>query len=150
MEEVIEKLSPAYSIRHLDTEGYFGSRLRNWMMVPATWVFKSLSILKMEKFCCCTQLPNGLCLLPSLESLITKGAPAIKSVGPEFQSPSSLAVGVCIVTARSVVGFPNLATLRLAGFCEWEEWDWKEQAESEDDKIRHIKSRTIYYAEDDD
>ena len=100
LEEVIEKLSPPSSIRHLYIRGYFGSRLPNWMMVPATWVFKSLKILKMEKFCCCTQLPNGLCLLPSLESLITKGAPAIKSVGPEFQSPCSLAVGVCIVTAR--------------------------------------------------
>ncbi|XP_066342300.1 uncharacterized protein [Miscanthus floridulus] len=45
------------------------------------------------------------------------------------ESPSSLAVGGGIVTTGSVVGFPNLATLRLAGLCEWEEWEWEEQGE---------------------
>jgi len=129
VEEVIEKLSPPSSIRHLHMEGYFGSRLPNWMMVPATWVFKSLRLLRMDKLCCCTQLPDGLCQLPYLESLDIGDAPAIKSVGPEFQSPSSLAVGGGIVTTGSVVGFPNLATLRLAGLCEWEEWEWEEQGE---------------------
>ncbi|XP_066342310.1 putative disease resistance protein RGA4 [Miscanthus floridulus] len=129
VEEVIEVLSPPSSIRHLSIEGYFGSRLPNWMMVPATCVFKSLRLLRMDKLCCCTQLPDGLCQLPSLESLAINDAPAIKSVGPEFQSPSSLPVGGGIVTTGSVVGFPNLATLRLAGLCEWEEWEWEEQGE---------------------
>ena len=129
VEEVIEKLSPPSSIRHLHMEGYFGSRLPNWMMVPATCGFKSLRILRMDKLHYCTQLPDGLCQLPSLETLAINDAPAIKSVGPEFQSPSSLAVGGGIVTTGSVVGFPNLATLRLAGLCEWEEWEWEEQGE---------------------
>ena len=115
LEEVIEKLSPPSSIRHLSIIGYFGSRLPNWMMVPATCVFKSLRLLRMDKLCCCTQLPDGLCQLPYLESLDIGDAPAIKSVGPEFQSPSSLAVGGGIVTTGSVVGFPNLATLHLDG-----------------------------------
>jgi Leucine-rich repeat (LRR) protein len=128
VEEVIEKLSPPSSIRHLHMEGYFGSRLPNWMMVPATCGFKSLRILRMDKLHYCTQLPDGLCQLPSLESLDINDAPAIKSVGPEFQSPSSLAVGGGIdVTARSVVTFPNLTFLRLDGLCEWEEWEWEEQ-----------------------
>jgi len=109
VEEVIEVLSPPSSIRHLHMEGYFGSRLPNWMMVPATCGFKSLRILRMDKLHYCTQLPDGLCQLPSLETLSIIDAPAIKSVGPEFQSPSSLAVGGGIdVTARSVVTFPNL------------------------------------------
>jgi len=129
LEEVIEKLSPPSSIRHLYIKGYFGSRLPNWMMVPATCGFKSLRILRMDKLHYCTQLPDGLCQLPSLETLAINDAPAIKSVGPEFQSPSSLAVGGGIVTTGSVVGFPNLATLRLAGLCEWEEWEWEEQGE---------------------
>ena len=132
VEEVIEKLSPPSSIRHLSIIGYFGSRLPNWMMVPATCVFKSLRLLRMDKLCCCTQLPDGLCQLPYLESLDIGDAPAIKSVGPEFQSPSSLAVGGGIdVTARSVVTFPNLTFLRLDGLSEWEEWDWEEESESE-------------------
>ena len=90
--EVIEKLSPPSSTRHIHIEGYFGSRLPNWMMDPATWVFKSLRILRMDKLHYCTQLPDGLCQLPSLETLAINDAPAIKSVGPEFQSPSSLAM----------------------------------------------------------
>ena len=129
VEEVIEKLSPPSSIRHLGIKGYFGSQLPNWMMVPATWVFKSLRLLRMDKLCCCTQLPDGLCQLPYLESLDIGDAPAIKSVGPEFQSPSSLAVGGGIVTTGSVVGFPNLTALHQAGLCEWEEWEWEEQGE---------------------
>ncbi|CAD6256397.1 unnamed protein product [Miscanthus lutarioriparius] len=100
LEEVIEKLSPPSSIRHLHIEGYFGSRLPNWMMVPATWVFKSLRILRMDKLCCCTQLPDGLCQLPSLETLAIIDAPAIKSVGPEFQSPSSLAMSRVLASSR--------------------------------------------------
>ena len=92
VEEVTEKPSPPSSIRHLNIEGYFGSRLPNWMMVPATCGFKSLRILRMDKLCCCTQLPNGLCQLPSLESLAISDAPSIKSVGPEFQSPTSMEV----------------------------------------------------------
>ena len=84
----------------------------------------------MDKLHYCTQLPDGLCQLPSLELLSINDAPAIKSVGPEFQSPSSLAVGGGIdVTARSVVTFPNLSFLRLNGLSEWEEWDWEEESE---------------------
>jgi hypothetical protein len=132
VEEVIDKLSPPSSIRHLYIDGYFGSRLPNWMMVPATSAYKSLRILRMDNLRCCTQLPNGLCQLPSLEALAINDAPATKSVGPEFQSPSSLAVGGGIdVTARSVVTFPNMTFLRLDGLCEWEEWDWEEESESE-------------------
>ena len=104
----------------------------NWMMVPATCGFKSLRILRMDKLCCCTQLPDGLYQLPSLETLAINNTPTIRSVGPEFQSPSSLAVGGGIdVTARSVVTFPNLTFLRLDGLCEWEELDWEEESESE-------------------
>ncbi|XP_066358465.1 putative disease resistance RPP13-like protein 1 [Miscanthus floridulus] len=124
VEEVTEKLSPPSSIRHLNIEGYFGSRLPNWMIFPATWVFNSLRHLRIDKLHYCTQLPI-------LEALVIDDAPTIKSVGPEFQSPSSLAVGGSIVTARSVMAFPNMKTLLLAGLCEWEEWDWEVQGEDE-------------------
>jgi hypothetical protein len=82
----------------------------------------------MDKLCCCTELPSGLCQLPSLESLDIGDAPAIKSVGPEFQS-RSLSVGGGDITPRSVITFPNLTSLRLSGLCEWEQWDWEEQGE---------------------
>jgi hypothetical protein len=61
VEEVIEKLIPPSNIRHLKIEGYFGSRLPNWMMVPATQVFKNLRILRMDNLGCCTQLPYVGC-----------------------------------------------------------------------------------------
>jgi len=94
-EEVLEKLWPSSSIRHLDIEGYFGCQLPNWMMVQAAWDFKSLRFLTLKDLPCCTRLPDGLRRLPTLESLVIEDAPAIKCVGPEFQSPSSLLARPC-------------------------------------------------------
>jgi hypothetical protein len=65
-----------------------------------------------------------------LETVAINGAPAIKSVGPEFQSPSSLAVGRGIITARLVVAFPNLTFLRLDALGEWEEESKSETTEA--------------------
>ena len=81
VKEVIEKLSPPSSTRHIDIEGYFGSPLPNWIMVPATWVFKSLRILRMDKLHYCTQLPNGLCQLPSVETLSINDAVSSRVLG---------------------------------------------------------------------
>jgi len=58
VEEVTEKPSPPSSIRHLNIEGYFGSRLPNWMIFPATWVFNRLMHLRIDKLHYCTQLPK--------------------------------------------------------------------------------------------
>jgi hypothetical protein len=102
-EEVLEKLCPSSSIRHLIIEGYFGCQLPNWMMVQAAWDFKSLRFLMLKDLPCCTRLPDGLRRLPTLESLHIEDAPAIKCVGPEFQSPSSLAVGRGIISATRFV-----------------------------------------------
>ncbi|WVZ48876.1 hypothetical protein U9M48_000271 [Paspalum notatum var. saurae] len=121
VEEVIEKLHPPCSIQRLFIVGYFGRRLPNWVMVQATWAFKSLRYLTLRDLPCCTQLRDGLCLLPCLEFLSITGAPAIEKIGPEFQSPSSL----------SVASFPFLTTLHLGGLCEWKEWEWEEQGEVE-------------------
>ena len=77
-----------------------------------------------------------------MEALVIDDAPAIKSVGPEFQSPSSLALGGGIdVTARSVVTFPNLTFLHLDGLCELEELDWEEESESETTSYGHACSQ---------
>ena len=101
-------------------------------MVQAAWDFKSLRFLMLKDLPCCTRLPDGLRRLPTLESLHIEDAPAIKCVGPEFQSPSSLAVGGGIISAtRFVPAFPNLTRINLEGFTEWEEWDWEEQGEDE-------------------
>ncbi|KAJ1256755.1 hypothetical protein BS78_K312400 [Paspalum vaginatum] len=113
--QVIDKLEPPSSIQHLRIEGYFGCQLPNWMMVQATSAFTSLTFLKLKNLPCCTRLPDGLCQLPCLESLDIEDAPAIKSVGPEFQSSFPQA------------SFPNLTTLRLAGLSEWSVWGWEEQ-----------------------
>ncbi|CAL4983590.1 unnamed protein product [Urochloa decumbens] len=126
-EEVIEKLCPPPWIQHVWITGYFGRMLPNWMMVAATVAFKSLKHLKLEDLPCCTKLPNGLCQLPSLEHMYIVNAPAIKSIGLEFQVSSSFEVGGGVVTAISAA-FPSLIRLCLDGLCEWEEWHWEEHA----------------------
>nr|TKW02742.1 hypothetical protein SEVIR_8G259700v2 [Setaria viridis] len=108
VEEVLEKLCPPPRIHHLGIQGYFGRTLPNWMMVVEACAFKSLSIFTLKDLPCCTKLPDGLCRLPSLKTLGIADAPAIKSVGSEFQGSSS-----------SSCGWRRL--------CEWEEWDWEEQ-----------------------
>ncbi|RCV38602.1 hypothetical protein SETIT_8G155900v2 [Setaria italica] len=143
VEEVLEELCPPSCIQHLQIEEYFGRQLPNWMMVPATTAFTSLRYLGLIHLPCCTQLPDGLCLLPILEWLQIKDAPSVKSVGPEFQGSSSMAVknagpkfqassslsvgGGVIATSAA---FPNLTNLFLEGLCEWQDWDWEEQSQA--------------------
>ncbi|TVU23303.1 hypothetical protein EJB05_25659, partial [Eragrostis curvula] len=128
-EEVLEKLCPPTCVEKLWVQGYFGRHLPHWMMVPATSAFKSLRYLRMKDLPCCTQLPDGLGQLQSLESLVIRDVPAIKSVGPEFQaSSSSVAVGGGVAPSTSAA-FPSLTNLYLEGLCEWEEWEWEEQGE---------------------
>ncbi|CAO2149533.1 unnamed protein product [Urochloa humidicola] len=114
-EEVIKKLCPPPCIQDVRINGYFGCVLPNWMMIAATVVFKSLRNLVLNDLPCCTELPDGLCRLPCLVALDIENAPAIKSIGFEFQASSSLA-------------FPNLTRLFLDDLCEWEEWRWEEHA----------------------
>ncbi|RLN34997.1 putative disease resistance protein RGA3 [Panicum miliaceum] len=127
VEEVLEKLCPPSCIETLLVKGYFGRELANWMTVRETGAFKSLMNLKLQDLPCCTRLPDGFCRLPSLKALNIVGAPAIKSVGFEFQASSSVAVrggG----SADTSAAFPKLTSIHLEGLREWEEWDWEEQA----------------------
>ncbi|KAL6654506.1 hypothetical protein ACP70R_007971 [Stipagrostis hirtigluma subsp. patula] len=123
IEEVFDKLCPPNCIENLGMNGYFGRRLPNWMSMPATTAFKSLRFLQFNELTSCVQLPHGLCRLPCLESFIILGAPAIKSVGTEFQAASSLAVGGG--AAATSAAFPKLRNLQLVGLSEWEEWEWE-------------------------
>ncbi|KAL6654503.1 hypothetical protein ACP70R_007968 [Stipagrostis hirtigluma subsp. patula] len=122
IEEVFDKLCPPNCIENLGMERYFGRRLPNWMSVPATAAFKSLRFLHFEELTSCIRLPDGLCRLPCLEGFNVIGAPAIKTVGPEFQAEGGVA-------AATSVAFPKLSYLLLDGLSEWEEWEWEEQGE---------------------
>ncbi|KAL6653881.1 hypothetical protein ACP70R_008805 [Stipagrostis hirtigluma subsp. patula] len=126
IEEVYDKLCPPNCIENLGMEGYFGRRLPNWMSVPAIAAF-SLRFLHFEELTSCIRLPDGLCRLPCLEAFTIIGAPAIKSVGPEFQAASSLAVGGG--AAATSAAFPKLRSLQLEDLSEWEEWEWEERGE---------------------
>ncbi|CAD6255583.1 unnamed protein product [Miscanthus lutarioriparius] len=130
-EEVLEKLCPPISLENLSLEGgYVGRQLPNWMCAPASADFKSLRYLRLENLPCCTQLPDGLCCLPSLEGLTITDAPVIKRIGPQFQASSSVAAGGS--TASTSAPFPKLRNLQLIGLCEWEEWEWNNCEEHRD------------------
>ena len=100
------------------------------MRAPASAEFKSIRYLKLENLPCCTQLPDGLCCLPSLELLTIIDAPAIKRIGPQFQASSSLAARGS--DASTSAPFPKLRNLQLIGLCEWEEWEWNDCEEHMD------------------
>ncbi|KAL6653847.1 hypothetical protein ACP70R_008771 [Stipagrostis hirtigluma subsp. patula] len=89
----------------------------SWLTAAATPVgFNSLTIVHLLGLPFCTQLPDGLCQLPSLETLLIDDAPAVKRVGPEFQRKTD-----------SSTAFPSLQLLRLKELPEWEEWEWDEE-----------------------
>ncbi|KAJ1276429.1 hypothetical protein BS78_05G213800 [Paspalum vaginatum] len=131
--EVLEKLRPPTCLESLIIKGYVGHQLPNWISAPASSTdFKSLRYLSLENLPSCTQLPDGLCCLPSLERLIIEDAPSIKHVGPEFQAPSSLAAGGASTAAFAP--FPKLKELQLDGLPKWEEWEWNDSEEKGDPK----------------
>ncbi|KAL6908012.1 hypothetical protein ACP4OV_002182 [Aristida adscensionis] len=139
VEEVLEKLRPPTSLENLGIEGgYSGQRLPTWMQAPASTTFKSLRYLRLEDLPYCSQLPDGLCCLPSLELLIIRETPAIKRIGPEFQG-CSLVAGDSSATSAP---FPKLRELQFDRLCEWEEWEWNAACDHEDVKA-HIAMPTL-------
>ncbi|CAD6255500.1 unnamed protein product [Miscanthus lutarioriparius] len=127
-EEVLEKLCPPTCLDNLRVGGYIGRRLPDWMCAPASAEFKSIRYLRLRNLPLCTQLPDGLCCLPSLELLTIKDAPAIKRIGPQFQASS-------FVAARGSDGstsapFPKLRSLNMVGLLQWEEWEWNDCEEN--------------------
>lgn len=119
IEEVFDKLYPPTCLETLRMKGgYFGRRLPIWMMTPGTMVFRSWRHIRLEELTCCTELPDGLCRLPSLETLVILGAPAIKRVGPKFQAGEAASAA-----------FPKLRFLKLDGLRAWEEWEWEKGEE---------------------
>lgn len=124
IEEVFDKLFPPPSLETFDVDRYYGRRLPNWMSASRACTFRNLRHMQLNGLTSCTDLPDGLCQLPSLEFLVISDARAIKRVGPEFQSfaLSSLPGGGNTAVAPP---FPRLKYLRLEGLCEWEDWDWK-------------------------
>ncbi|KAL6653894.1 hypothetical protein ACP70R_008818 [Stipagrostis hirtigluma subsp. patula] len=116
MEEVFDQLCPPRLLRDLVIKDYMGRRPPSWMCrsMIAAIKFNSLTTLAMDSLPLCTQLPDGLCWLPSLERLYIDTAWSIKRVGQEFQGTSG---------GKS---FPRLQFLRLRDLPEWEEWEWEE------------------------
>ncbi|CAD6343902.1 unnamed protein product [Miscanthus lutarioriparius] len=87
IEKVFDELCPPPCLENLTIEGYFGQRLPRWMTSTAIVSLGCLRILFMEDLPYCTELPDSLFQLPSLEFLHIRSAPGIKRVGPEFLLP---------------------------------------------------------------
>ncbi|XP_066339313.1 disease resistance protein RGA2-like [Miscanthus floridulus] len=84
IEKVFDELCPPPCLEKLGIEGYFGQRLPRWMTLTAIVSLGCLRILFMEDLPYCTELPDSLFQLPSLEFLQIISAPGMKRVGPEF------------------------------------------------------------------
>lgn len=121
VEEVFDQLCPPPQLENLFIHNYIGHQPPSWMCMGNTGVevyFNSLTRLEMLRLPLCTQLPDSLCLLPSLVNLEIKIAPAIRSVGSEFQARSR------------TFSFPKLEFLWFKGLPEWEEWEWEDDKEA--------------------
>uniref|UniRef100_A0ACD5Z3C2 Uncharacterized protein n=4 Tax=Avena sativa TaxID=4498 RepID=A0ACD5Z3C2_AVESA len=125
IEKVFDDLCPPPKLDFLAINGYFGRRLPRWMMSSSVVPLTSLRILLMGDLACCTQLPDGLCQLPSLESIQIERAPAIKRIGPEFLHSYHDTSPFTVLAA-----FPRLRYMDLTGMVEWEEWEWEEQVQA--------------------
>jgi hypothetical protein len=127
MEEVVDQLSPPPPLEYLTIWNYIGRRPPCWMCVTANASFNSLVCMEIMGLPFCTQLPDGLCRLPSLKTLFIDHALAIRRVGPEFQR--QIAASSSLVRTSP---FPSLQTLRFKALPQWEEWEWEEEAEAQD------------------
>lgn len=132
LEEVFDELCPPPHLEKLIIGSYMGLRPPSWMCVALSSVdFSSLRNLKMMRLPFCTQLPDGLCRLRSLEKLVISYAPYIERVGPEFQKTSG------------GVSFPRLQVLMLHGLQEWMEWEWENEGKGEDEGEVEVQTKTI-------
>ncbi|OEL22119.1 putative disease resistance protein RGA4 [Dichanthelium oligosanthes] len=127
IEEVFNELCPPPCLEFLLVDNYFGMRLPRWMMSTAVSPLRCLRNLKIEHLPYCTDLPDALCELPSLEFLQIDDAPAIHRVGPQFLQPyyhhrRNLSQVVAV--------FPRLRRLELIKMVAWEEWVWEEQVQA--------------------
>ncbi|KAL6654502.1 hypothetical protein ACP70R_007967 [Stipagrostis hirtigluma subsp. patula] len=137
VEEVFDQLCPPSLLENLQLFGYSGRRAPRWMCTTtgaSSMDFNSLTVLHMCGLPFCTQLPDGLCMLPSLEVLLIDFAPAIKFVGKDFQRTG-------ISWARP--SFPRLQMLRFKGMPQWEEWEWEEEAEANDIAMPALETLVI-------
>ena len=87
IQKVFDELCPPPCLETLFIKGYFSQQLPMWMMPPEISSLGRLRNLWMVDLPYCTELPDGLWQLPSLEFLHIESAPGIKRVGPEFVLP---------------------------------------------------------------
>ncbi|KAJ1277154.1 hypothetical protein BS78_05G272900 [Paspalum vaginatum] len=130
VEEVFNELCPPPQLQELYIRGYIGCRLPRCMCTPDPGVsssmdFNSLTNLVLSHLPFCRELPNGLCRLPSLETLDIFFALAVRCIGAEFQRLQTGGSSNDIMAAR--MSFPRLQSLDLSGLPKWEEWEWEEE-----------------------
>uniref|UniRef100_A0A0E0BME7 Disease resistance R13L4/SHOC-2-like LRR domain-containing protein n=1 Tax=Oryza glumipatula TaxID=40148 RepID=A0A0E0BME7_9ORYZ len=122
IEEVFDELTPPLCVENIEICGYFGEQLPRWMVSRATGAYERLMIVMIKNLACCTQLPDGLCWLPSLQYFEVTRAPAIKRVGPEFVTMHASSIQL-----QHAHPFRRLKEMRLIKMVEWEEWEWDQQ-----------------------
>ncbi|XP_066341033.1 disease resistance protein RGA2-like [Miscanthus floridulus] len=126
IEKVFDELCPPPCLENLTIEGYFSQRLPKWMTSTAIVSLGCLRNLVMDDLPYCTELPDGLWQLPSLEFLQIKSAPGIKRVGPELlphhhEHPSAvenfgsgLTIQLGCPSLERISNLPNLQNLDIS------------------------------------
>ncbi|KAL6870761.1 hypothetical protein ACP4OV_014609 [Aristida adscensionis] len=126
IKEVFDKLYPPPCLQYLDIEGYFGWKLPKWLMSAEGVTLRSLRIIILRDLPFCTELPDGLCLLPFLEQLQIIRATSITRIGLEFLQPNQHRRN----SSHAPTVFARLHELQFHGMMSWEEWEWEEQVQA--------------------
>lgn len=116
IQEVLFEFCPPICLKTLVMDRCIKCELPHWMWAPKASDFRDLKYMELHNLTSCTQLPDGLCLMRSLQRLEINKAPRIEYVGPEFLHQ---------LQSQEEGAFPRLQELVLIGMVQWNNWEWE-------------------------
>ncbi|GLU14949.1 hypothetical protein SLE2022_314860 [Rubroshorea leprosula] len=130
--EVLEGLQPHSNLRSLEIYGYKGEKFSSWLdrgvnLCGNSSLLNNLLELRLYNCSECTNIPNCLGLLPSLQVLIINGMTTVKYIGSKFYLNGSNTVSGSRGGGELITLFSALKELRIYNMDSLEEW-----AETED------------------
>ncbi|GLU14948.1 hypothetical protein SLE2022_314850 [Rubroshorea leprosula] len=126
-EEVLEGLQPHPNLRSLEIHGYKGEKFPSWLDRGVNLSGNSSllnNLLELKFYNCgeCTNIPNRLGLLPSLQVLIIDGMKKVKCMGSKFYLNGSNTASGSRGGGELITLFSALKELRISDMDSLEEW----------------------------